>query len=259
MTSHAMMPCSPVIPNSCMNFTGDSRNFRNNSGMEKLTGCARVIHSPMRTKTRIDMSCSGEASQFTSWMTGWLSRSHTPTMAHSVVVAPTSGKTPSVMPSAMVSAIFCAVTPCVNCAMINATTRSRQKRFKGDEWVVAGMVHGSILLPDQNLRDARIRRQLEQRDEHIRRHRNVSKQQNGDEPAGTRQPARLLVKQPRVKRQETKVAIEQRGDEPRMHDHVVRRLPERTLRARPARGAEHGDEHATERDAEEPDHRLVKV
>src|SRR5579872_4652693 len=109
-------------------------------------------------------------------MIGWLSRSHTAAMAQSSVVEPRMGNRASVIPSAMVSAIFCTVTPCVNCATINATTRSRQNRFRRDGWVVSGMVHESLFLADQNLGDARIHRQLEKCDEHIRGHRDVAEQ-----------------------------------------------------------------------------------
>jgi hypothetical protein len=121
------------------------------------------------------------------------------------------------------------------------------------------MMHEILFLAEQNLSDARVTRQFEKCDEHVTRHGDISEKQNGDEPADAREPIGFFVKQPRVKSEKTEVTIEQRRDEPRMRDDVVRRFPKRALRARPTRGAHHCYENKSKSDAKKNDHDSCNV
>src|SRR5215469_16244345 len=60
-------------------------------------------------------------------------------MAQSIVVVPKTGKTPKLIPSAILRAIFCGVTPCTNWATTRATTRSRQELINeaGETFAIA--------------------------------------------------------------------------------------------------------------------------
>ena len=64
----------------------------------------------------------------------------------------------------------------------------------------------------------------------------------------------MFVEHPAVKREETEVGVEERGDEPRVRGDGTRHGEERAVPARPARDGEHGGEDREEDEAQREDH-----